>query len=241
MLKTIILFISLLLTACSSQQAKLETYNLPGLNHGLIQSPINILSFSKHSENRHDITLHFEDKINAIENLGHTVQLDFTVGSHIDYLQQRYQFKQMHFHTPSEHLIDGVTYPMELHIVNIKPTTTNERPHYLVVAILFKMGKANPFIDEFLQLIPKKAHSKNQLPSGKVHLNDLFSRSINGMHSTEFYHYQGSLTTPPYTETVQWFVHKKIIEASPEQIRTINEIEGNNARHIQAYYGRKVD
>ena len=56
-----------------------------------------------------------------------------------------------------------------------------------------------------------------------------------------FYHYQGSLTTPPYTETVQWFIFKDIIEASPEQIKTISTIEGNNARHIQGVFTRVID
>jgi carbonic anhydrase len=56
-----------------------------------------------------------------------------------------------------------------------------------------------------------------------------------------FYHYQGSLTTPPYTETVQWFVFKPINTASPEQIKTISTIEGNNARHIQGIFTRGID
>ena len=56
-----------------------------------------------------------------------------------------------------------------------------------------------------------------------------------------FYHYPGSLTTPPYTQTVQWFVFKHIMEASPEQIEAINAIEGNNARHIQGIFARSVD
>lgn len=56
----------------------------------------------------------------------------------------------MHFHTPSEHLIDGMTFPMELHIVNqVPPVNQGDTPHYLVIAALFKMGKENKFISEF--------------------------------------------------------------------------------------------
>ncbi|MCP4265745.1 MAG: carbonic anhydrase family protein, partial [Candidatus Brocadiaceae bacterium] len=55
-----------------------------------------------------------------------------------------------------------------------------------------------------------------------------------------YFFYKGSLTTPPYTESVKWFVMKTIIDASPEQIQQINKIEGDNARRIQALYGRSV-
>ncbi|MBS3953053.1 MAG: carbonic anhydrase family protein [Methylomicrobium sp.] len=65
----------------------------------------------------------------------------------------------------------------------------------------------------------------------------LFSDRLLGHH----YHYTGSLTTAPFTESVDWFVLKKVYEASPEQIETINKIEGNNARHIEPQNDRLVD
>jgi carbonic anhydrase len=55
-----------------------------------------------------------------------------------------------------------------------------------------------------------------------------------------YYHYKGSLTTPPYTESVRWYITKHIFEASAAQIEAINKVEGNNARHVQALYGRTV-
>lgn len=259
MTKNILLYLlmglSLLLTSCAnlkqitdtithssdSSHNKTGLYIQPDLDHGLIQSPINIHSFNEKTTNTHDITFHYEDKIKAVENLGHTVQLDFEVGSIISYEGIEYDFKQMHFHTPSEHLIDGITFPMEMHIVTQKSSRgKNDTPRYLVIGILFKEGKANKFIDEFLNLIPQKEHSLTSLKKGTVKLDDLFSSDE--LHDVEnFYHYQGSLTTPPYTETVQWFVFKPVVEASPEQIIAINTIEGNNARHIQGIFDRVVD
>lgn len=56
-----------------------------------------------------------------------------------------------------------------------------------------------------------------------------------------YYHYRGSLTTPPYTESVDWLVAKEIIEAGPKQIQRINLLEGNNARHVQALFSREID
>lgn len=239
------------LSACSLQTKKAESesrshgsegaYMIPGISHGLIQSPINILSKEKHETQKHQITLHFQDEIKAVENLGHTVQLDFSRGSSISSDGVDYEFKQMHFHTPSEHLIDGMTFPMELHIVNYAPPVNeNDKPHYLVISVLFKMGNENKFIDEFLSLIPKHANDTLRLEKGRVKLHDLFDDDL-GNELKRYYHYRGSLTTPPYTETVNWFVLKHIIEASPEQIRVINDIEGDNARHIQTMYGRQID
>ena len=224
-----------------ASEAEKELYILPGLDHGLVQSPINIYSFKEHESNHHKITFHFQDEIKAIENLGHTVQLDFAQGSTIDYEGLTYSFKQMHFHTPSEHLIDGVTYPMEMHIVtNIPPKNSTEKPRYLVIGVLFKMGQTNQFLDEFINLIPKEAHSIAPLNPGLVKLHDLLPDDEE-TNVENFYHYRGSLTTPPYTEAVEWFVLKHIIEASPEQIEKISVIEGNNARHIQGVFGRPID
>lgn len=247
--------LSLLLSACAKhdqtvnnfahkpdsidKQSKL--YILPGLDHGLLQSPINIYSFKEKTSNKHKVTFHFQDKIKAIENLGHTVQLDFEEGSTISHKGLTYVFKQMHFHTPSEHLIDGMTFPMEMHIVTSIPAKDkNDTPRYLVIGILFKMGQANKFIDDFVNLIPKTEHAIAPLKAGTVKLHDLFSN--NAQRNVEnFYHYRGSLTTPPHTESVEWFVFKHIMEASPEQIKTINAIEGDNARHIQGTFGRSID
>jgi carbonic anhydrase len=238
----IIFLLAIVAAACTSHKSpveidkelhtKQESYFIPGLDHGLIQSPINILSAQTEFSKEHTITLHFQDKINAIENLGHTVQLDFVQGSTVSSDGMEYELKQMHFHTPSEHLIDGMTFPMELHIVNqVPPVNQDDTPHYLVIAALFKMGKENKFISEFLNKIPEQENGKAELQIDEVRLSDIVSDFLSMTPS--FYHYQGSLTTPPYTESVNWFVLKRIIEASPEQIRAINKIEGDNARHIQ--------
>lgn len=56
-----------------------------------------------------------------------------------------------------------------------------------------------------------------------------------------YYQYRGSLTTPPYTESVEWLVLKDVFEASPEQIQRINQLEGDNARRVQALYNRVVE
>jgi carbonic anhydrase len=220
-------------------QKKEVLYTLPGLKHGLMQSPINILS--NQSENgKHNVTYNFKDEINKVQNLGHTVQLDFEPGSTINVDGNIFEFIQIHFHTPAEHLIDGITYPMEMHVVNtLVGQDTEDTTEYLVISFLFKMGKENKFIQEFIDLIPDDKNESEEISTGTVNLRNLIDYNPKKVLSSYFF-YKGSLTTPPYTESVNWFVMQTIINASPEQIQLINKIEGDNARHVQALYDRSV-
>lgn len=228
-------------TAPDAEIKKAQGYVMPGLDHGLSQSPININSQATAEGGKHQITLNFKDEINKIDNLGHTIQLDFTEGSTITADNETFDFKQCHFHTPSEHLIDGLTYPMEMHIVNVMPNLDKDAtPQYLVISALFKEGKENKFIAEFLNKIPKEEKTSTDVKVGNVKLSDLFGTASSDMLG-QYYFYKGSLTTPPFTESVRWYIAKHVYEASAAQIEAINALEGNNARHVQAMYGRTIE
>lgn len=219
-----------------SAEAPTRRYALPGLAHGLLQSPVNILSGDAETAG-HEIAVNFDHADpKYLENKGHTIELDFPEGSSISFDGRDYELKQLHFHTPSEHQIDGITYPMELHIVNmIEPETDDAPPAYLVVSFLYRMGSPDRFITSFLDEVPSEEGGQDLQP-GTVILSPA-DREL----EYKYYHYRGSLTTPPYTETVDWLVVKSIQQASPEQIRRINLLEGDNARRVQALYGRKVE
>ena len=122
--------------ATEAHHKKEVLYTLPGLKHGLAQSPINILS-DQSEHRKHNITFNFKDEINKVQNLGHTIQLDFEPGSTVKTGGQTFEFKQIHFHTPSEHLIDGMTYPMEMHVVNtLAGQDKEDTTEYLVILFL---------------------------------------------------------------------------------------------------------
>ncbi len=214
---------------------------LPGLDHGLIQSPINILTKSVANVDSRTINVRYKYDVNTITNLGHTIQLYFAEGSTIMAHNKTFQFKQMHFHTPSEHQLDGVTYPMEMHIVNVAEVLDTGKTEYLVISILFKMGEENKFIRDFRDLIPEKKHSIQNIQTGHVKLNHLLMVTRKDKSEEGLYFYMGSLTTPPYTESVSWYIDKHIYEASPEQIQNIHKYQGNNARRIQEIHGRVIE
>ncbi|MGB3049866.1 MAG: carbonic anhydrase family protein [Polyangiales bacterium] len=221
-----------------AESASGEYYALPGLEHGLLQSPVNILS-GEVDDRRHTIQFNLGDGAGQVENLGHTVQLSFRKDVTVEFDGNTYEFMQLHFHTPSEHLIDGITYPMEIHFVHSRPgLSADDPPNYLVVALLFRMGGSNRFLEEFLDAIPTEEGRSAELKG--VMAEDVLGPDLD-VESIHFFHYRGSLTTPPYTESVHWMIAKEIIEAGQAQIQRIQLIEGDNARHVQRLQGRETD
>lgn len=203
---------------------------------GFLQSPINILT-KRTIEGKHDVTFNIDGKVQKVSNLGHTVKLDFVPGSRITKDGKTYTFKQLHFHTPSEHHIDGVSFPLEMHVVSTREDA--DTTEYLVMAMLFKMGNSNNFLNEFIDNIPEEPQHEIQLPEGMADFSDLFDASMSS-ELANCYHYNGSLTTPPYTESVHWYISSKVWEALPEQIERIEKIEGNNARMVQPLQNRVI-
>jgi carbonic anhydrase len=215
-----------------------EYYALPGLDHGLLQSPVNILSDETES-GKHKIKFGAADEAEEVANLGTTVGLSFGRGIHTEFDGKVYELLQLHFHTPAEHLIDGITYPMEMHLVHRGPGVgAFDPPVYLVIALLVRMGAANRFLGEFLNVVPTETGEVAELHDTFLH--DVFRPGFD-FENIHYYHYRGSLTTPPYTESVDWLVAKDVIEAAPVQIQRINVLEGDNARHVQALYSREID
>ena len=227
----VLVFVSFQLPAQEAHPAisAVPGYALPEENAGA-QSPINILTGAlRHTH--HDIALHYQPSREHIVNRGHTIEADFDEGSTLVYDGEEYELRQLHFHTPAEHLIDGITYPMELHMVH---TLRGREDKYLVVGVLFREGQDNAFIEEVLAHAPARAGERFDGPL-LLDAHDALGE-IDG-----YYHYEGSLTTPPYSETVTWLVLKDIRQAAPGQIESLNRLEGDNARHIQALNSRLVE
>ncbi len=216
-----------------------QGYGLPKTEDSNAQSPVDIISSQVQEDLTHRLTVKVSGSIVAVENMGHTVQVDFNPGSVIVVNGKSFELKQLHFHTPSEHLIDGITYPMEMHIVSIlNDSIKKEGSTYTVLGILFRIGHESKFIQEFLGSTPN-TEGKNILDSQKVRLSDFLIYSPEAK-MTSFYNYHGSLTTPPYAESVNWVICKRIFEASEEQIQSIEKMEGDNARHVRALNKRKI-
>ncbi len=193
---------------------------------GLSQSPINIKETT--TVDLKPIEFHYNPSPLKIINNGHTIQVNYTAESHIISGGKRFNLLQFHFHTPSEHQINGNHHEMEVHFVH-----RSEDGQYAVVGVLMKKGTEHPLIQTLWNNLPKdinKVQSINtQIDPGKLIPSN-----------QSYYLYSGSLTTPPCSEGLKWHVLMNPIEVSETQIKTFIALFKNNARPVQPMNNRKV-
>ncbi len=163
---------------------------------------------------------------------GHTVEFTYEPGSTIRVQGTDYRLAQFHFHTPSEHTLDAVSYPLELHLVHVD---ANGAPA-VVVGIFIKRGAVNQALATAFNNLPQNEGDVSQ-PLGAV-INAANLLPYNRTHFT----YSGSLTTPPCTEGIRWYVMQTPIEMSDAQIAAYQVVPGLNpsARPLQPVNGRSV-
>ncbi|WP_319422921.1 carbonic anhydrase [Pleurocapsa sp. FMAR1] len=194
---------------------------------GSNQSPINITTTQKGKAAAIEFDYH-PSTVEVINN-GHTIQANYEPGSTVKIDGQVYDLLQFHFHTPSEHEIEGKSAAMELHFVH-----KNKAGKLAVVGVMMDAGAENPLIASVWDDIPtdNKAEKGNKitLDAAKLLPKD-----------KTFVSYSGSLTTPPCSEQVSWNILSKPIEVSSEQIETFESIYSYNARPIQPLNGRSVE
>lgn len=191
---------------------------------GKKQSPISIPDDEPPTAN--GVKFHYQSSALNIVNNGHTIQVNYDEGSHIIVDGKKYRLKQFHFHAPSEHLINGVPAAMEMHLVHMAQDRT-----LAVIGLLFDFSETdNPFLNNFWGGLPP-AHSR-------LHID----RSINVGRffnpAARMVRYVGSLTTPPCSEGVKWFVIKEHSRVSHAQVADFVRILGYNARPAQPVNGR---
>ena len=166
-------------------------------------------------------------------NNGHTLQCDWDAGSFVRFGDAEYEVLQFHFHTYSEHTIDGMHSPMEMHVV----TKNTAGDDLLVIGIFFEVArKESPFLAKIAARLPETSEdppfeSGDELPLGKL---------IADLDPEKFYSYPGSLTTPPASGIVTWVVLEQPSSMSQEQYEEFRNIMGNNFRPVQPLEGRKV-
>ncbi len=196
---------------------------------GSIQSPINIdVSKVKAAKKTHTLNVNYNtSKVNIVNN-GHTEQFNIGAGNDLTFDGKTYQLKQFHMHSLSEHTIDGQHSPLEVHFVNKAEDNT-----YAVISVLFEKGDASPFFQHFLNNLPKKEGEYTEENSFDIH---------EMLPSTEhFYHYNGSFTTPPCTEVVEWIILTEKLTASKAQLDKLHHLLHDNYRPVQPVNDRTID
>ncbi|HHD11293.1 MAG TPA: carbonic anhydrase family protein [Deltaproteobacteria bacterium] len=167
-------------------------------------------------------------KLHVVNN-GHTIKVSYPAGSIFDAPNgKKYELLQFHFHAPSEHTVGGKAYPMEMHLVH-----KSKDGKIAVVGVFIKEGAHNKAIEKIWEELPEKEGETEDV-------EEALSAAELLPASRSYYHYNGSFTTPPCTEGVNWFVITEPIELSKKQIDKFRSIMDGNARPVQPLNERVI-
>jgi carbonic anhydrase len=166
--------------------------------------------------------------LKVIDN-GHTIQVNYAPGSSIDVGGQRYELVQFHFHKPSEEKINGKSHDMVAHLVH-----KGADGKLAVVAVLLDKGGANPTVNTIWKNLPKEKEKETSVKATVDAATLLPS-------DKGYYTFQGSLTTPPCSEEVRWFVLKTPVKIASSEITAFGKIYPMNARPTQPLNGRAIE
>jgi carbonic anhydrase len=191
------------------------------------QSPIDIRNPQKA-----DLpAIRFEYKpspLHIIDN-GHTVMINYSPGSYILVGDKKYALKQFHFHRPSEEKINGKSFEMTVHLVH-----ADDDGKLAVVAVLLQLGADSPLVRELWKDLPKEKDKEEFLDDVRIDLSQILPPDRG------YYTFSGSLTTPPCSENVTWFVLKHPATVSAEEIQRFSQLYRDDARPTQPLYDRVV-
>jgi carbonic anhydrase len=162
---------------------------------------------------------------------GHTIQVIIAPGSFLEMPEvgTRSELKQAHFHSPSEHTVNGKFFAMEIHMVH-----NHEDGSLTVVGVMVNEGEENPLLNKLWAFMPEKAGDSTEAPL-TVFESGVLPPTRN------YFSYNGSLTTPPCSEGVRWIVLRDPLTASVEQIERFKERVGPATnRPVQPHNSRLI-
>ena len=167
----------------------------------------------------------------TVTDTGHSFQVNVPPGSGgISIGADHYDLVQFHFHRPSEEEIHGHQESMVAHLVH-----KNASGELAVVAVLIHSGEPNAFLKEVFDHFPPKGTTETKVPGATLDLAELLPQQRG------YYTFDGSLTTPPCTEHVRWFVLKHPVRASAHQVQQFAARYPHVARPVQALNDRTVE
>lgn len=186
---------------------------------GTEQSPIDLKGAIR--ANLPPVRLDWRPEAYAVVNNGHYIQANAKPGSVARIGGETYELKQFHFHTPSEHAIDGVRTAMEAHFVH-----AGAKGGFAVIGVFMKAGAPNATFHTLMAAAPRRPGGEQTLP------RPLDPRQLVPARGP-LYRYAGSLTTPPCAEVVAWNIYARPIEVAAADIAAFRAIFPMNARPLQ--------
>lgn len=193
---------------------------------GQRQSPIDIRDGIR--VDLEPIQFNYRPVLFRIADNGHSIEAAVGAGS-ITVTGKTYDLFNIHFHRPSEEMVNGKRFEMTAHLVH-----KSDEGQLAVVAVLFDKGAENPFVQMLWNNIPLEKNAALSPPGVQIDPTALLPASRG------YYTFMGSLTTPPCTEGVLWLVMKQPAQVSQEQIDIFTRFYIHNARPVQPVFGRII-
>jgi len=166
---------------------------------------------------------------NDVTLVNHALQFNFKKGNMMVLDSQPFQLKHMVLRMPSEHTVQGKTFPLEAQWHH-----EDSKGNLVIVSVLYQLSKKpSATLDKLFAQLPKDQNPVTL--STRITPNDLIPQD------NRYYRYSGSLTTPPCSEGVRWVVMKTAQPVSEAQLASLaNTMAGHNARPTQHLHGRMV-
>jgi carbonic anhydrase len=168
------------------------------------------------------LTIHLPKDRVTVWNNGHTIQVSSPAGASLGLGATAFPLAQFHFHSPSEHAIEGKQAAMEIHFV-----FSHRDAQLTVVAAMLMPGRRNPAFAEIMAIAPERRDVKSQTAA------PIDARQVLPDRLGPTWRYEGSLTTPPCSQTVDWIVFNNHVEVAENDIARFRNIFPMNARPRQ--------
>jgi carbonic anhydrase len=194
------------------------------------QSPIDIRG-ARLNKALKPIEFHYIAGPVTIENNGHTAVVHVDPGSYIVASGVRYDLQEFHFHRPSEEAVKGKLTDMVVHLVH---RSADGKVAVVAVRLVIDMGNPNAVMATLWPHLPKVAGAKEKV-ADEIDAAGLLPADRG------YWTYMGSLTVPPCTEGVRWFVMENEMSVSRDQFRAYTYIFKMNSRPLQDLHGRRIE
>ncbi|EJO07202.1 carbonic anhydrase family protein [Oenococcus oeni] len=186
-----------------------------------MQSPVALESNKAEKiEKQATLKLNYSTNASYVHDNGQGIEIGLSGKAIID--NRFFSLQQFHIHAPSEHLLNNYRFDGEIHFVHqAKDGRT------AVIAVFLKAGKTSKTFSQIFNHL-------NQDQNFVCDLTDLIPEN------KSYYHYLGSLTTPPLTENVEWYILANPVEISRQQLAEFHKLYPYNNRQLQSLNGRPV-
>ena len=196
---------------------------------GTLQSPIDIVDKDVRKGDLPALLFNYKPSPLRIVDDGHMIQVNYARDSWVTVNGKRYELVSIEFHKPSEAKVNGKGHEMEADLVH-----KAQDGKLLIIAVPIDAGTENRVVKAVLSNLPATKGKEQEVAAASIYALELLPKDKG------YYMYTGSLTAPPCTETVLWYVLKTPIQVSADQIARFARVYPMNARPTQPRNDRDI-